>query len=799
MTPSFRLVLPALLFSSLSLSAADWIHWRGPEQTGESKEKNLPADFDPAGGDGSNVLWKAPFGGRSSPLIMDGRAYIVHGTGTGVNEGEEIMCIDANTGKEIAKHRFNVFHTDIVSVRLGWCTLAADPATKTIYIHTTAGLVMAFDKDLKKLWERSLTEEFGRVSGYGGRIVSPLFDSGNVIVGMINSSWGDQARGATRYVALDGKTGQVAWWAETPNPIKGTYYSNPVVAVIGGKRLLITGGGDGFLHAFNVRTGQREWSYQFSAGVVNPSPVVDGNLIYICHGEENPEGAPIGRVICVDGSQIDPVKKEPKVVWDTFRKPMAKNRNQPLATRFGLASPALAEGKLYIPDDGGELFCFDAKTGTMDWKVRYATEVRGAPLVADGKIYIFDVKARMWIIPLNKDRSKIPDMNEAFEVRFKGEGGVLNETNGTPIAVNGRVYFNTRNEMYCLQNEDAKPGKVTYKPLPAETKFDPNAAPAALRLFPADVTAKPGEAVKFKLIAMDANGRELPNAKLEGAQWSLPLPPKTPTGAQPPALNGKVEGTGTEGVVTIGSPPPTQNAYVEVKVGELTARARVRVPANVPYAQDFEKIPVPPAVDGKPGAGPAPGGWVNATGKFTVVDLKGNKVLSKVNNDSRPPFARANAYMTLPTATGYTVQADVMGTEVRQKLADIGVVANRYTLILDGKIDPELKKRQLRLVSWEARPRINEGIEFDWKPEVWYTLKLSVDVQGDKAIVRGKVWEQGKDEPKWQIEFTDPSPNKEGAAALYGYISNVADPLPGSNIYYDNVKITPNAPANARK
>ncbi len=47
------------------------------------------------------------------------------------------------------------------------------------------------------------------------------------------------------------------------------------------------------------------------------------------------------------------------------------------------------------------------------------------------------------------------------------------------------------------------------------------------------------------------------------------------------------------------------------------------------------------------------------------------------------------------------------------------------------------------------------------------------------------------------VEFEDPNPNRDGAAALYGYVSNVtpsgrSEP-PGSEIYYDNVKITPNA------
>jgi outer membrane protein assembly factor BamB len=62
-------------------------------------------------------------------------------------------------------------------------------------------------------------------------------------------------------------------------------------------------------------------------------------------------------------------------------------------------------------------------------------------------------------------------------------------------------------------------------------------------------------------------------------------------------------------------------------------------------------------------------------------------------------------------------------------------------------------------------------------------------------VVRGKVWERGKPEPaEWTIEFTDPSPNKEGAPALYSYVSNVLDKEPGSEAYFDNLLVTPNKP-----
>ena len=106
--------------------------------------------------------------------------------------------------------------------------------------------------------------------------------------------------------------------------------------------------------------------------------------------------------------------------------------------------------------------------------------------------------------------------------RFPGTGGLLNETNGTPIAVNGRVYFTTRTDLYCIGDADAKVEEVKYTPLPAETPFKQNAI-AGVRLFPADVTAKPGEKMQFKVVYVDANGREVQdNRPSPLPKWSLP-------------------------------------------------------------------------------------------------------------------------------------------------------------------------------------------------------------------------------------------------------------------------------------
>jgi hypothetical protein len=167
----------------------------------------------------------------------------------------------------------------------------------------------------------------------------------------------------------------------------------------------------------------------------------------------------------------------------------------------------------------------------------------------------------------------------------------------------------------------------------------------------------------------------------------------------------------------------------------------------------------------------------------------------KTNTIPAPPVAKANTYITLPNATNYTTQADVMGVEVRGTLGDMGVGSCRYNLILDGKPD-ENGQRTIRMGSWEARPpggRIGKSVGFNWKSGEWYTLKITVEQKEKTAVVRGKVWKKGEAEPAaWTLEFEDTSPNRDGAATLYGYISNITETEPGAEIYYDNLSITPN-------
>lgn len=746
---SLSLVLP--------LAAADWYHWRGPFQTGVSPEKDLPDRWspDPKAPD-NNLIWKAHYGCRSTPLVMNGRVFIINYLGEKETIQERVMCLDADTGKVLWEHRFNVFHTDIVTVRLGWTNLAGDPKTGNVYAHGTQGLFFCFDKDGKVLWSRSLTEEFGRISGYGGRVTSPTIDEDLVIVGMLNSSWGDQGKGGNRWLAMNKLTGEAVWWSEPGGQPKDTYYSVPVVATINGQRLLISGDASGNVVAMKVRTGEKVWAYNFGTGAINSSPVVDGNYVYIGHGEESPDTNLQGRVICLDASKI--MNGQPELVW----------KKDGLKARY--ASPALdrERGRLYYPDEIGKLFCLDAKTGKQLWKYSYGRNSRGSPLLADGKIYVGEVNSRFHI--LKPGDKKCQALHEQFIVSPDGSSDV--EINGTPSIANGRLFFSTSDEIFCIGKKSAA---VSPPPMPEEEPAKGQGPAAHLQLVPADVVVHPGATVQFQLRFFDDHGRPLAMAADNSqVKWLLPAP-TPPPGAKttPPPLDGTIDA----GKLSVNAKKSSQQGYVVAKLGELTAKARVRVAPKLPYKQDFEKIP----------DGAVPGGWVNTQGKFLVGTVEGNKVLKKVNDKASPLLARGNAYIGLPTLKDYTIACDVLGTKKGADLPDVGIVANRYTLILAGNV------QKLRIVSWDALPRIDKTIAYSWEPGVWYRLKLTVDVQGDKGLIRGKVWPRDQKEPEaWTLEVTDSRPNPEGSPALYGYVTGILEGQAGNDIFYDNVVIEPN-------
>src|ERR1700683_861272 len=135
-----RLVLlfsaTVLLTAAAVPSGGDWPGWRGPNRDGISHEKNLPEKWSLAG---QNLAWKAPYGGRSAPIVMGDHLYLQNSAGQGETQQERVMCFNADTGKLLWEYRFNIFQSDVPPHRVGWASPEADPETGNVYAFGVNG------------------------------------------------------------------------------------------------------------------------------------------------------------------------------------------------------------------------------------------------------------------------------------------------------------------------------------------------------------------------------------------------------------------------------------------------------------------------------------------------------------------------------------------------------------------------------------------------------------------------------------------------------------------------------------
>ena len=725
-------------------AANDWPSWRGAEQTGMSREKAVVTKWSESG---ENLLWKVPVGGRTTPIVMNGRLFAITPDGSGECLRERVICLDADTGKTIWEYPVNVFHTDIVENRLGWTSVVGDPETGNIYVHATGGEFFCFSRDGKVLWKRSLSEEFGRYSGYGGRLHTPIIDEDRVIISYVYilTEWGTGPNKAGhRYIAFDKRTGVEQWWSDPGVKPEDTTYSTPIVTVINGKRLLIAGNADGRAYAMLARTGEKVWSFNLTKHGINCSVVADGKYVYVAHSEENIDNTEMGRVVCIDGSLTGDITPTGEV-WRAD------------GLTVGYSSPAIANGRLYVVTNSANMICLDAKTGKPYWEYKLGTVMKGSPVVtADGVIYTGDVNGRFHILKDEGDQCVSLDRKD-----FRREGRLDLEINGSPLIAGGRVYFMTSYDTYCLGSKDAKVDPVTIPPMAAEAAPDPS-KPGALHVVPMEALLSPGERVTFKTKLFDVNGREI---GWPDAEWSVD------------GVKGAISGPGAFLATN-------ENAFsaglVKAEANGLKAAARVRVSPRLPIHESFDDLPT----------GKQAPGWIGIDASTTLTEKDGGGVFMKKAESPSAPYCRMRGLSGPPIPIGYTVEADMLATAREGRipiLSDMGMVNCRYELILLGY------EKQLRVVTYAPIPRLQKDVPFDWKPDTWYHGKLRVELRGDQALIRAKVWPRHTPEPEaWTAEMTDPCPHREGSPGLYAYSKGTTGSKHGSPVYFDNYQVRPN-------
>jgi outer membrane protein assembly factor BamB len=719
---------------SRRVSLGDWPEARGPHRNGVSDEKSLVEKW---ALNGENFLWRAPYGGRSAPIVMGNRVYVQNPAGKDATLQERVLALDADTGKLIWEYKFNVFQSDVPPHRVGWASPAADPETGNLYIMGVGATVIALDKDGKLLWDRSVGEEFSAFTTHGGRTTSPLVDGDLVIVSAAISSWGAGSPRQHRFIALDKRNGDIVWVASPGGRPYDTNYAAPLIATINGTRLLISGSGDGAVYAMKAQTGEKVWGFMAAKRAINTGVAVSGTSVIVSHGDENLDVSELGMIAAIDGSLTGDIKTTKWVQK---------------GTQFGFSSPVIDGNRVYQIDNVSRLKAYDLEKGTPLWTQVLGTGQKAPLVLADGKLYVGTEGGRFFIVRPGQDKAEILSTIELPKSTADNAGqsaGVPEAIFGGAAISRGRIFFASTDAVYAIGPKAAK----------AQTGFAVNepaapgeGAPAWVQVSPTELVLKAGQPVKLNVRLYDAKGRFLKNEP--AATWTL-------TG-----LKGAVAADGT---FTPDAGTPEQAGTIKAAVGAISGEARARVARVPPWTETFEGF----------ADGAVPPGWISVTtGRMVVGALDGQKVLVKPPDETI--FKRFRAFVGPVEMSNYSVEADVRGTTRRRQMANMGVTAQRYSLVIYGNT------QEIKIEPWEPETHRSAVKPFEWKADTWYHLKLQVENMPNGSVrARGKAWPTGQPEPAaWTIEKIDPIGNRKGAPGFF------VDTEFGA--YVDNLKVTSN-------
>jgi len=311
-----------LLVGASCVWAQDWPQWRGPNRdnkvTGFTPPKTWPKEL--------TQKWKISVGvGESSPALVGDKLYVFSRQG-----GDEVtMCLDAGTGKEIWKDKYDpkVTVTGAPGPHPGTRSSPAVAEGKVCTLGV-GGMVSCLDAASGKVVWRKDTKSWPKFyTSY-----SPIIVDGKCIV-YVNA-----------LTAYDLTSGDAKWeWKGG-----GTPYGSPVLMTVDGTKHLVTPT-TGAIAGIGLADGKPLWEFKLPVGyeATMGTPVVEGQTIFY-------SGKGYGTAaIRIEKQGNGFTAKE---LW----------KSKLASFRFN--TPVLKDGMLFgISNPTRNFYCVDAKTGESLW------------------------------------------------------------------------------------------------------------------------------------------------------------------------------------------------------------------------------------------------------------------------------------------------------------------------------------------------------------------------------------------------------------------------------------------------
>jgi outer membrane protein assembly factor BamB len=218
-------ILSATLLVAVTVCAADWPQWRGPNRDGRIDGVSLPATWPKT----LKEEWKVTVGtGHATPVVVNDRIYVFARQG----EEEVLSCLEASTGKQLWRSSVPIpYEMNPAATGHGKGPKSTPVvANGSVFTFGISGLLSCHDAQTGKLkWRNDFSKKYPATSPLYGTAMSPLVDNGLLIAHV-----GGQDKGAL--TAFDVETGAVKW----SNDWDGPGYSSPIIVTLAGVRQLVT-------------------------------------------------------------------------------------------------------------------------------------------------------------------------------------------------------------------------------------------------------------------------------------------------------------------------------------------------------------------------------------------------------------------------------------------------------------------------------------------------------------------------------------------------------------------------------
>ena len=371
--------------------------FRGNNGNGISSARGLPTNWNLSAG--TNIAWRTtiPRKGMSSPIINGNRVFI-----TGADEqARELYCYDLTTGKLLwtlaAAGTSSINMADLYYPQMLAGSTAATNGTQVVAIFGT-GDIIAADMNGNKLWAKNL----GVPDNHYGYSSSLLIFGNLVIIQYDNNN-------SPRVMALDIATGAERWNRPRTERVRTTW-SSPIIAFVNNVPQLVLMGNP-HVTAYNPNNGEQLWQVSGMSGEVGASPASANGIIFAANE--------YAKLLAIDGATGT-------ILWDSQE--FLPDISSPVATR----------DNLYLATGYGVVASFCAQTGELRKEHDFSAQFYSSPIIAEGRIYLFDTNGKMYIFAANNDFTLL----NSFETGEK--------TYATPAFTDGRIVVRTENSIYAV-------------------------------------------------------------------------------------------------------------------------------------------------------------------------------------------------------------------------------------------------------------------------------------------------------------------------------------------------------------